>query len=114
MISATSSQIGTVIHVNDEVEGILGYKKKDLLNKNISMIIPRPIAKVHDRLIQRYFQTAKPTVIDIKRELFGVSNEGYLKPVRLLVKVYPQLTDKLIFVGFLQTLDVFQDMQEPK
>lgn len=89
VISATSTRIGTIIHANEEVENILGYKRRELIGKNITIIIPRPIAKVHDRLIQRYFETAKPTVIEIKRQLFGADKEGYLKEVQLIVKVYP-------------------------
>ena len=51
MISATSSKIGTVIHANEEVEHILGYKRQELIGKNVTLIIPRPIAKAHDKLI---------------------------------------------------------------
>jgi PAS domain S-box-containing protein len=64
-MSATSTKVGIIIHASDEIEGILGFKKKDVIGKNISLIMPRPIAKVHDKFIHRYFETAKPTVIDI-------------------------------------------------
>ncbi len=60
-----------------------------MINKNIKMIMPGPIAKVHDNFIHRYFETARPTVIDIQRQLFGRSKEGYLREVDLIVKVYP-------------------------
>jgi hypothetical protein len=59
------------------------------MGKNVSCIIPRVIAKVHDQLIQRYFETAEPRVIENLRQLFGVSRDGYLKEVQLLVKVFP-------------------------
>jgi hypothetical protein len=36
-----------------------------VIGKNISLIMPRPIGKVHDKFIHRYFETAKATVIDI-------------------------------------------------
>lgn len=65
IISATSTDLGTIVHCNDELEGILGYKRKDALGKNINVIIPRPIGKVHDKFVHRYFDTAKATVIDI-------------------------------------------------
>ena len=65
VISATSTNIGTIIHCNEEVEEILSYKSKELIGRNIQIITPRPIAKVHDRLIQRYFETAKPRVVEV-------------------------------------------------
>jgi PAS domain S-box-containing protein len=67
IISATSTKIGTIIHANEEVEQILGYQRKELIGKNVNILMTRVIGKVHDRLIQRYFETAKPTVIEIKR-----------------------------------------------
>jgi hypothetical protein len=51
MISATSSRIGTIIHSNEEVEAVLGFKRMELIGRNITTIIPRPIAKAHDKLI---------------------------------------------------------------
>lgn len=101
VISATSKRIGTMIHANDDLEQILGFKKSDIIGKNISFIMPRPIGRVHDRFIQRYFETAKATVIDINRELFTSKKDGYIKPIRLVVKVYPELSNKLVFVGFI-------------
>ena len=101
IISATSVDIGIVIHSNDELQGILGFERRDVIGKNISSIMPRPIGKVHDRFVHRYFETAKPTVIDIKRQLFGKCKDGYIRSVELIVKVYPNLTDKIVFIGFI-------------
>jgi len=73
--------VGSIIHVNDELEAVLGYTRKEVINKNIIEIIPRPIAKVHDRFIHRYFDTAKPTVINIQRQLLGKDKDGYLREI---------------------------------
>jgi hypothetical protein len=71
VIQATSTDIGTIIHTNDEVELLLNFKRRDLIGQNIKAIIPLPIARQHDKFIHRYFDTAKATVIDIKRELLA-------------------------------------------
>lgn len=78
-----------VIHANEELESVLGFKKKDVIGKKVDAIIPRPMAKPHDKLIQKYFETAKPTVIEIRRQLFAATNEGYIREVELIVKVIP-------------------------
>jgi len=36
MISATSSRIGTVINANEDVEGVLGFKRQELISKNVT------------------------------------------------------------------------------
>eukprot|EP00347_Sterkiella_histriomuscorum_P001449 403371996 len=114
IISATSKIIGNIIHANEEVETILGFKRRDILFKNISILMPIPIGKVHDKFIERYFDTAQPTVIDVKRQQFAVSDTGYLRAVRLLVKVYPHISSRIVFIGFMQSLDKFDDMEQPK
>lgn len=44
VISATSTNYGTVLHSNEEIEHILGYQRKDVIGKNISFIMPSLIA----------------------------------------------------------------------
>jgi hypothetical protein len=92
----------------------LGYKSKDLIGKNVSILCPKPIAIYHDRLVQRYFETAVPTVIEIKRHLLASSKEGYLKEIELVVKVYPRVNEKIVFVGFIQRSENFNDIEPPK
>lgn len=58
IISASSSQIGTIIHTNQEIEQVLGYKRKELIGRNVNCLMPRVIGKPHDQLVQRYFETA--------------------------------------------------------
>ncbi len=53
-------------------------------------------------------------MIDIQRQLLGKRKDGYLRAVDLIVKVYPHLTDKVIFCGFIQRLENFQGIDPVK
>ena len=64
--------------------------------------------------IHRYFDTAKATVINIKRQLFARTLAGYVVEANLIVKVYPQLNDQIVFIGFLQKANTFNDMDPVK
>jgi hypothetical protein len=35
----------------DFIESVLGFKRQELIGRNVTQIIPRPIAKVHDKLV---------------------------------------------------------------
>lgn len=100
--------------MNEELEHMLGFTRREVVGKNINLIIPSPLGKKHDRLIQRYFETAKPTVIEIQRQSLACNKLGYLREVQLLVKVYPLLTNQIMFVGFMQRGTRFDDIQQPK
>lgn len=43
-----------------------------------------------------------------------MNKAGYLKPMRSLVKLYPLVCGRLLFVGMVQTLDQYEDMEPPK
>ena len=51
MISADSERVGTILHSNDDIEHILGFKRYEILGKNISCLMPRVIGKTHDKFI---------------------------------------------------------------
>ena len=52
MISLATREVGNIIHTNDEVFRILGYKRKNLIGQKINMIMPGPIGMVHDRYLR--------------------------------------------------------------
>lgn len=63
--------------------------------------MPKPLGDAHNHFIKRYFETAKSIMIDNQVQHFAVCSDGYLKHVKMLIKVYPHLTDKLRFVAFI-------------
>lgn len=58
-MSANATEYGKIIHSNDEIEVLLGYKRKDLIGRNTKCIIPRLIADKHDGFIAKYLYTGK-------------------------------------------------------
>ena len=53
VMSCNSTTIGTIVHCNEEVESVTNYQKTDLVGKNVTLLMPRNIAKAHDNLVQR-------------------------------------------------------------
>ena len=78
LISANARQIGKIIHVNDELEYLLGYKKSDLNGLNVSVLLPSIFRIHHDRLISKYLESGKEKVLHRRRKNFAVNKEGYL------------------------------------
>ena len=46
--------------------------------------------------------------------MLAITNTGYLKPVELLVKVYPRLNNQVLFLAYVQNALQLTDMKEPK
>lgn len=114
ILQATSQDSGKIIHANNEVQTLLGYSVKEVIGKNVTSLMPVPIGRVHDKIIQSYFETAIPKMVDQINQQFCVHKTGYLKPMRTLVKVFPEISERILFIGFLQVLDFFEEMEPAK
>lgn len=101
MISLEADRVGTIVHTNDEIYRILGYVRNSLIGRKINSIQPKPIAEVHDLILRKFLDTAKRNVINHTLQLYGITAEGYMKPILLIAKLYPQLSNKITIVGFL-------------
>lgn len=76
-----------------------------MLGRNVSLIMPGPIGRSHESLVQRYFETGEKHMVDSISMQHCVHKSGYLRLIRGLIKVYPQITDKITFMGFFQAWD---------
>lgn len=114
MLALEAEKVGTIIHANDELQRTLGHLRKNLIGKKINTIQPTPISLVHDRILRRFLDTAKRTVLNHNLQLFALTSEGYLRPIYIIVKLYPQISDRIIIVGYIQCLEKIDGFEMPK
>lgn len=104
-VSGNYNSIGTVTNSNNEIARILGYAKQDIMEQNISRIMPKVYADLHDGFMKNYLETSDPKVIGIERLVLCQNKVGYLVPCTLMIKVLPNLDDGIQIVGFLKDID---------
>ncbi|TNV87875.1 hypothetical protein FGO68_gene16168 [Halteria grandinella] len=103
--SLEAREVGIILHVNQELERILGHKRTALIGTKINNLQPQPIAKVHDRILRRFLDTAKRRVSNHTLQLYALTNEGYMRPINIIVKLYPFMSEKITIVGFINSLN---------
>ena len=63
----TSTQIaddlGTVLDCNNEITRILGYDKEELIEENISHIMPKAYGDLHDDFIKNFLSSSEEKVV---------------------------------------------------
>ena len=114
MLALEAERVGIILHINDEIERTLGYQRKNVIGIKINNIQPAPISVVHDSILNRFLNTAKRTVLNTNLQLFSLTSEGYLRPIWIIVKLYPQMSDKIIIVGYIQVLYQIEGFDLPK
>ena len=81
----TIDEDGTICSVNRSVTALFGYGKAEMTGRNVSMLMPQPMAGEHDDYIRRYRKTGEKRIIGIGREVQGLKKDGTVFPMHLSV-----------------------------
>jgi PAS domain S-box-containing protein len=79
---------GVIEEINSAGLFLFGYPKKDMVGKNISVLMPEPDKSQHDGYLHNYNTTRKPKIIGIGREVEGLKKDGTVFPFRLAVSEF--------------------------
>ena len=85
------SQRGIIEDANKKAESLFGYSIEELVGHNISMLMPKDIAKHHDGYLRNYDRDKRQnsehnsSVIGEGREVTAISKSGELIPIHLAV-----------------------------
>lgn len=76
-----------VLICNRAAEEMFGYKREELVGKDVSPIIPNPHQSIHRDYVERYLNTGIPRVIGKSRECYGLRKDGSSFPVEISYSV---------------------------
>ncbi len=81
----TIDEHGNIQTFNKSAEKIFGYAAKELMGKNVNLLMPAPYQQEHDEYITHYLKTREKRVIGIGRELEGLKKDRTQFPMHLTV-----------------------------
>ncbi len=84
----TIDRHGHITLINKAAQKIFGYKDKEVLGQNISMLMPEPYRKEHDSYLQQYRSTGQKKIIGSGREMTGRRRDGSTFPLYLAVSEF--------------------------
>ncbi|MGN1057583.1 MAG: PAS domain S-box protein [Comamonas sp.] len=94
---------GHIGEFNPAAERIFGYTKEEVLGRNVSMLMPSPLAEQHDGYLHKH-QSNPELPIGVKaREVLGKRKDGRHMPLQLSIGKAVTSTGT-VFVGFLQDI----------
>lgn len=94
---------GIIEHVNPAALKLFGFQIKELVGKNVSILMPQPDKERHDGYIKNYDNTGQKRIIGIGREVIGQRKDGSTFPFRLGVSEV-KFSDRKIYTGFIHDL----------
>ncbi len=100
----TINDKGLIETFNHASEIMFGYQAHEVIGKNISMLMPAPIARHHDSYLTNYLNTGVKKIIGIGREVEGKKKDGTLFPLFLGVSESFLFGRRRLFTGILRDL----------
>jgi PAS domain S-box-containing protein len=85
-ISGELKKLGTIFQVNATALRLLGYNKYEMINRNVTVIVPAPFAQHHHSYLRRYMDLGDASVLNKSRPVFALHKTGYLIPINLYVR----------------------------
>ena len=107
----TIDEKGRIQLFNPAAEKLFGYKKEEVLGKDVSILMPEEDAKRHPEYLRRYLKTGKKRIIGIGREVQGKKKDGTLFPLYLSVSEI-NLPGKRLFTAIMSDITQQKKMEE--
>lgn len=96
-VSAHPSRLGTIVDININALKMWGYsQRRELVGRDMSFLLPEPIASVHPRFLQRFQATGFERVANQSRNLLAAHRNGYLVLVTMNIR---PMNDEQLFVA---------------
>jgi two-component system sensor kinase FixL len=107
----TIDQRGKIESLNPAALKLFGYDLEEVINKNISVLMPEPDKSSHDSYMDNYERTGHAHIIGLGREVKGLRKNGTTFPFRLAVSEV-QYEDRKIYTGFIHDLSKEKEAEE--
>jgi len=108
-ISVDKHKLGIIESVNPAAKRMFGFfNTSDLVGKSINLIVPSPIAELHDQILSDYLIRKTSRIVDQTRVAYARHRQGFIFPVNLYVRWADEANAKM--VGVLQAIDHPRDV----
>ncbi|OCW55751.1 hypothetical protein AWJ14_14795 [Hoeflea olei] len=96
---------GTILSVNPACEKMFGYRRDEMIGRNVKMLMPRHYSDHHDSYIANYHRTGEAKIIGIGREMEGLRKDGSVFPLDLAVARI-SLANGVFYSGIVRDISV--------
>jgi PAS domain S-box-containing protein len=99
----TIDDSGLIQNFNLAAESIFGYSAKEVMGRNVSVLMPPPHGELHDQYIREHLRSGVSKVVGVGRRLQALRKTGDIIPIYLTISKVQQGQD-ISFTGIVHDL----------
>ena len=99
----TSDISGTIESFNHAAEDIFGFTAKEVVGKNIDLLIPGSHKNKHDKYIESYVETGESVIVGVGRDVIAQRKNGSIFPASIAISDM-QFNKKRIFTAIIHDI----------
>jgi PAS domain S-box-containing protein len=105
-VGALKENLGRIINPNKGIERLFGYRRGQLIGKNINLVIPSDLAIIHQAFLETYIRTGKNKILYKEQHLYGIHKNGNLVQIGLSVRpMLNYIENVFLFIAYIQKRD---------
>lgn len=98
-----SDQIGNIQRANAAAARLFGYEVIEMIGQNVSVLMPKALADIHDSFMSHHIDTGEKRIIGIGRDVEGQRKDSSIFPLHLSVGA-TEIAGRRMFVGIMHDL----------
>jgi PAS domain S-box-containing protein len=102
---------GRIEAFNAAAERMFGYLERDVIGRNVSLLMPEPQRSEHDGYLEHHLRTGERKIIGIGRSVTALRQDGQRFPVHLSVGEF-EIDGEKHFTGILHDLSRRTELEE--
>lgn len=102
---------GVINTANQAVKKIFGFSQSELIDKNISVLMPAPYRSMHDKYMSSYMKTGNAKIIGVGRELPALRKNGEEFSMELSLSEVTQ-NGQRFFIGIIRDLSERKEAED--
>ncbi len=106
----TADHEGNIIYANKSVEDIFGYEIDELLDRNLTVLIPDGLKEKHLKAFSKTVETGKTTLSGKTIEFTGKTKKGKVFPIELSIAKW-EMNEKVYFTGMIKDITLRKQIE---
>jgi PAS domain S-box-containing protein len=106
----TANSRGEIIYANESVESTFGYPPAELMNKDLSILMPEKYVSKHTSAFKKRISSGESSLVGKTVELEGKTKNGLVFPIELSLAEW-EMNGELYFTGMIRDISLRKQIE---